>query len=469
MKRSSHVLPGLIASALLAFSTLRSHGQEPANDLFVNAGILLGAQLDAAGTTIGAGREPGEPLQTADAAGHTVWYSWTAPSNGTVTILVGDSNGTFPYPFRFGIYTGDSVSSLVSVSVNSASGLLSSQLFTSVLTGQTYRIAVDSSAQIVEKPFKLQLGFVSAPSNDSFSGRSELSGILATDNGTTDGAASEPGEPLLDGSLLHQTVWWSWTAPDDGVVFLSMTGSCPGEACAPAMAVFIGKTLPGLSVIATNLGSGSSRSSTVRFDVVKGRQYQIRASDAPSLVVDLTLGFHDLRIQLPANDSSIETGQDVILRLSDLPSRLSGQIHHVDFVTVNSVSIGSADGPPFEYIWKNVLPGEHFVGVIALDSGENNLFIPGVHFFVTTSAGSASLKMQSAHRAGGIVSIMGTYGTHYIVERSTDLIQWGSSSEGWLLDQPTLLSDPGPVGPGNVIIDPTRIIPSVFFRVKVAK
>jgi len=332
--------------------------------------------VNAEGTTIGASQEPGELLQATDAAGHTVWYLWTAPSNGTITILVSDSNATSPYPFRFGVYSGDSATNLVSISVNSERGLFSPEIFIAIEAEQTYRIAVDSAAQIVEKPFKLQLSFVSAPPNDSFESRSELSGPSPNDIGTTDGASSQAGEPLLGVSMFHQTVWWKWMAPDDGVVFLSMTGSCPGEACAPDMAVFIGETLTGLTIISTNSGSGRSRGSNLRFDVVKGQTYQIRAADAPSPVVNLALAFYDLRIQSPVNDSTIETGQDVTLRLSDLPSPLVGKVHHVDFVGVNSVLIGSADGPPFEYTWKNVTPGQHGVGVIATNSEGNSLEIP---------------------------------------------------------------------------------------------
>jgi len=78
--------------------------------------------------------------------------------------------------------------------------------------------------------------------------------------------------------------------------------------------------------------------------------------------------------------------------------------------------------------------------------------------------------MQSAYHGGGIVSVTGAYGTHFVIERSTDLFQWARFAEDWLLDQPALITDPGPVGPGgDVIIDPFRIIPSAFFRVTVAK
>jgi hypothetical protein len=53
----------------------------PANDDFANAEAISGESGSVAGTTVGASRQPGEP----DYLEASVWYRWTAPSNGWAT------------------------------------------------------------------------------------------------------------------------------------------------------------------------------------------------------------------------------------------------------------------------------------------------------------------------------------------------------------------------------------------------
>src|SRR5574340_447588 len=66
------------------------------------------------------------------------------------------------------------------------------------------------------------------PANDYLSNRSGLAWRIITVTATNAAATREPGEPG-DGSVyqppLLRTVWWSWTAPADGVLAASVAGS----------------------------------------------------------------------------------------------------------------------------------------------------------------------------------------------------------------------------------------------------
>jgi hypothetical protein len=118
----------------------------PANDMFAGAQAIGGASGSLTGSNVGASKESGEPNHAGHAGGHSVWYAWTAPASGTVTIdTVGSAFDTI-----LGVYTGSSVSALTVVaSDDDSGGGLTSKVTFAAMAGVTYRIAVDGYAGAV--------------------------------------------------------------------------------------------------------------------------------------------------------------------------------------------------------------------------------------------------------------------------------------------------------------------------------
>jgi len=58
----------------------------PINDYFANATVLTGSSLTVTGSNSNASKEQGEPNHGGNTGGRSVWYTWTAPTSGTVTI-----------------------------------------------------------------------------------------------------------------------------------------------------------------------------------------------------------------------------------------------------------------------------------------------------------------------------------------------------------------------------------------------
>jgi len=112
----------------------------PANDNFSAAQTISGGQGTTNGTNIRATKETGEPNHAGNAGGASVWYNWTAPANGSVTIdTVGSTFDTL-----LAVYTGSSVSALTAVaSDNGSAGNGASRVVFSATSGTIYRIAVD--------------------------------------------------------------------------------------------------------------------------------------------------------------------------------------------------------------------------------------------------------------------------------------------------------------------------------------
>src|SRR5439155_161666 len=111
------------------------------NDNFASRTVISGSSMTVTGTNANATREAGEPTIVGNGGGHSIWWSWTAPASGTVTISTAGSN----FDTLLGVFTGSSVSSLSTVAGNDdapGAGVTSSVTFNAV-AGVTYQIAVD--------------------------------------------------------------------------------------------------------------------------------------------------------------------------------------------------------------------------------------------------------------------------------------------------------------------------------------
>lgn len=120
-----------------------SPGFKPSNDDFSNATeiSLEGTTTELVGTNIGASNESGEPQHADALQSGSVWWSWTAPASGSITISTQGSN----FDTVLAVYTGDSVGNLVEVSSNDdiSSGVVRTSAVTfAAAADESYRIAV---------------------------------------------------------------------------------------------------------------------------------------------------------------------------------------------------------------------------------------------------------------------------------------------------------------------------------------
>jgi hypothetical protein len=266
---------GLAVIGACVFATTALAG--PSNDAFSNAQTITGVNGVANGNNTGASRESGEPLITGNMGGASIWYSWTAPSTGFVTI------STFGTGFDtlLGIYTGSSVNNLTLVTANDdngggGNGTWSSLNFTAS-GGTTYRIAVDGyngGGGAQQGPITLNWNLnpsSPSPSNDNFSNAITINGNCTTVTGTNVGASKEEGEPNHAGNVGGASVWWKWIAPISG----SATVTTDGSDFDTLLGVYTGSSVSSLTEVASNDDDSTGSQSSLTFNAVQGTTYYI--------------------------------------------------------------------------------------------------------------------------------------------------------------------------------------------------
>ena len=113
----------------------------PPNDDFGSAGSLSGLPASATGTNAGATKEPGETDHAGNPGGRSVWWTWTAPSTGEISVDTCDSD----FDTLLAVYTGDSVGALTETasSDDDPDCLPGSKVTFVASAGTAYRILVD--------------------------------------------------------------------------------------------------------------------------------------------------------------------------------------------------------------------------------------------------------------------------------------------------------------------------------------
>jgi hypothetical protein len=346
----------------------------PANDNFASRTVFSGTLISATGTNAFATKESGEPSHAGNSGGKSVWYRWTAPGDGKVTI---DTTGS-DFDTLLAVYKGTSVSALSAVSGGSnnndpAGGTLTSKVSFSVTAGTTYQIAVDgyngASGQIAlhlnlastapaaptgvaatdgaytdrvritwtastgatgyevwrgtssssgsatkistadvtttayddtsatsgttyyywvkannaagTSPFSASntgyraVSSSTAPVNDNFANRTQLSGTSVTATGASKGATKEAGEPNHGGNTGGKSVWWTWSAPTSGTLTIDTSGSNFDTL----LGVYTGSSVSALTLVPGGSNddnpSGGTTTSKVTIAVTAGTTYQI--------------------------------------------------------------------------------------------------------------------------------------------------------------------------------------------------
>src|SRR5262249_25506111 len=151
----------------------------------------------------------------ADGPYHSVWYSWTAPEDGTVTF----DTCTGSTDTLLAAYTGSTLGSLARQAESDDGCGFYSKITFAVTAATTYRIQVDGA---INQTGSFTLRWALTPANDEFANAKAIGGASGSINGSNVYAGNQANEPATcvdcqgtwDGP--RKTVWYAWTAPASG-------------------------------------------------------------------------------------------------------------------------------------------------------------------------------------------------------------------------------------------------------------
>ncbi len=112
-----------------------------AGDDFMTAISLSGSAVSVVSSNLSLTKEAGEPYHAGNPGGKSIWWRWTAPVAGPVTISTKGS----AFKTLLAVYTGTSVTGLTVIAsdINSLGDTNRSNISFNALSGTTYNIAVD--------------------------------------------------------------------------------------------------------------------------------------------------------------------------------------------------------------------------------------------------------------------------------------------------------------------------------------
>ncbi len=311
-----------------------SLGQSVINDDFSSALEINGINFRTTSENIAASRETGEPEHIKNAFGSkSVWWSWTAPLSGNVTVSTSASNS---FDTILAVYTGDALEDLQLVSSNDDDDRTG--VWTSVLTfyaqeGLEYKIAVDGwnggFGQIA-------LTVAMAEHDDREDARAIYSDAV-DDVSFTNQATKEIGEPPHGGDAVGQSLWWKWTSTRSGQAELTTFGSDFDTI----LAVYEGETMANSVLLGANDDSGGALSSRLALDVETGGTYWV-AIDGNDFRRDRSYGLARLNILVEEDPSWVTP----VIATPENPGITAGEFVSVPINANRGASLFAASGLP---------------------------------------------------------------------------------------------------------------------------
>ncbi|MCX8157379.1 MAG: immunoglobulin domain-containing protein [Verrucomicrobiae bacterium] len=330
------------------------------------------------------------------------------PANVTVRVLAEDYDGQV---------------SLVGLMVNESSALWTNNLqagrfepsfVLSNLVVGTYRlvaVAYDNEGAARESaPVSFSV-VAPAPPNDHFAQRLVLTGLTATNAGNSAGATFEPAEPYHAGVPGGRSVWFAWTAPQDGLATVTTAGSTFDTV----VAVYTGTRLMELEEVASNDDDPSQTNaltSRVWFQARRGQTYQIAvdgyngAGGYYTLLVSMNMP-PTVTWVAPEAGAVVAAPGPLVLRAQ---AQDSDGVARIEFYRGNTLVGTATNQPPAtsftaQVTLTNVMPGDYFFRARAVDTAGVAAETQPVRVTVRPPAASNDMFASARVLSGPAVSV----------------------------------------------------------------
>jgi acid phosphatase type 7 len=333
---------GRMATSAVVNLTVSS-SPPPPNDNFANATPLEGMAVVVRGCNSTATIESGEPVHYGSSCYNSVWYTWTAPVSGPVSLGISSNF----YYFEMAVYTNATLASLARVT-NTYFNLSSYNTITfNATAGTLYSIAIATyytgSGSYSHGGFTLSLrclntnpaAAIARPRNNAIVG---VPGLVPVTVATMGLPPATNVDFYADGSLL---------------------GSCAS---------------PPFSILWTNPALGPHTLTAVAWNSSGA------VTSAPVSVTAAPNSAPSVSVTNPVENASFLIGTGFALGAA--ASDADGVVTNVDFYG-NGAWLGASAAAPFTFAWTNAPVGTNGLTAVATDNGGLSATSALVHVIVT--------------------------------------------------------------------------------------
>lgn len=298
--------------------------------------------------------EPGESYSSPEVR-RTVWYRWTAPTNGVVMISVADSPNLSAVG-GVAVVRDVNPANITLLALGDLDGR------TPVSAGEILDLMV-GDADGPEAAVTFRLRFVPTPSNDRWTGAATIPNDGSEVYGTGIGATSDIFEQKLGG---WGAIWYTWTAAAKGRARVSVRSLNPlQDAYFPL--VFRG--------IPQNPGAWVDK--TLDIAVVAGESLTLVYSLAPDAFA-LRMEFSTATLDIAPSDDVV-AGTPARVQMAITPQ--DGDIREVEFIS-NGETVASDATPPYEWDAGSLPTGRYSLSARLIRRGGESSDVPPIPFVV---------------------------------------------------------------------------------------
>ncbi len=281
----------LAALSLAAFAPflLPNLQSAPANDNIQNAIELSAHELlnRTTGNVTGVTADgltillPGSQVPTAGYLFPAVWFKWTAPVKGTVSVQGIGRNFTIWGTTLIGPLGQDVYPVAGTDAISTGISLIASQMAYTYETqpGVTYFNALETSNINGANSYTYIHRFTQETLSDTFAGRTQMGGVDFTVFGNNSTYTVETGEPSHTAgsqSSSNRSVWTTWRSPNSRK---AVSLEVQSKTFSPVIAVYTGDSLETLKRVTRSSGGTSAFASFIAED---GVDYHIAIDGADS-------------------------------------------------------------------------------------------------------------------------------------------------------------------------------------------
>ena len=359
----------------------------PGNAMFEQREVLTGAAPSVI-SQLG-GPDPNEAGEPAEPGGgdRSVWYAWTAPTNGSATILTCGQSSTVSNT-HLGVYTGTSVSALTPVAINDdtpgcviASGNhRGSSVTFDTIAGTTYQIRVGRGGTAVD--FRLRINPTALP-HDELAGARQLRGNSPAADESTAGASHETAEPFAPVPFSGGSLWYRWTAPFGGQA--TSVDTC-SSAVPTRLRVFTGTTFANLQPAGTSNDAACPSGSRVTLTPTAGSSYLVQADNETADQGRVQVNWSPQTYITDAPPSSV-SARDVQFHFDAHDATNSDGDRMAYACSLDGAAFRTCNSPE---TYRGLAPGSHSFAVRAIDAAGAVDPSPAAAQFTTTAAASAA-------------------------------------------------------------------------------